>query len=145
MLHARPQAAARFLAAPAEWYAALADTRYIAAAFPAPVLESPLRGYEACGAWLEPFWSDGWAACGDAALSFEPCAAQGLFSALYGGMAVGRGIAAALRGDLDGLYGYAAHCAEIRRIYRYRIRAHYANERRWPESGFRQMARGERN
>jgi 2-polyprenyl-6-methoxyphenol hydroxylase-like FAD-dependent oxidoreductase len=141
MLHTRPRAAVRFLAAPAAWRAALAETRHITAAFPAQVVDGPLRGYEACGAWLEPFWGDGWAACGDAALSFEPCAAQGLLSALYGGMEVGRGITAALRGDMDGLHRYAAQSADIRRIYRYRIRAHCADERRWPESGFWQAAR----
>jgi len=136
MLHTRPAAAARLRAAPQTWCAALATTRHIAAAFPDPVLDGPLRGYEACGAALHPIHGDGWIACGDAALSFDPCAAQGLFSALYSGMAIGRALPSALHGDLGALCEYAAGCAEIRRVYRQRVRAYYADECRWPEAEF---------
>jgi hypothetical protein len=95
--------AARLRAAPDEWLAALATTRYIARVFPHPVLDIPLRAYEACGAWLEPVHGDGWVACGDAAMSFDPCAAQGIFSALYGSMAVAGAVQAALQGEMAAL------------------------------------------
>jgi flavin-dependent dehydrogenase len=140
MLHTLPATAARLRTAPEKWRAALAGTRHIADAFPKPVVDGPLGGYEACGAQLEPLYGDGWIACGDAALSFDPCAAQGILFALYSGMAVGRAIHAALQGNLKELRGYAAHCDDIRGIYRQRLRAHYAAERRWPESDFWQAA-----
>jgi flavin-dependent dehydrogenase len=136
MLHTLPATAAHLRATPQEWRAALAETRHIAEAFPNPVLDGPLRGHEACCARLQPVYGDGWIACGDAALSFDPCAAQGIFSALYSGMAASRAIDAALQGDLNVLLRYAADCDDIRHAYRQRVRAHYATERRWPDSDF---------
>jgi flavin-dependent dehydrogenase len=105
-------------------------------AFPRPVVEGPLRGYEARGVWLDPVQGDGWIACGDAALSFDPCAAQGIFSALHGGMAAANAVSAALHGDRAPLSAYQAQCGDIRRVYRERVRAHYAQERRWPDADF---------
>jgi flavin-dependent dehydrogenase len=88
---------------------------------------------------------DGWIACGDAALSFDPCAAQGLFSALYLGMAAADATHAALRGDRAAVPAYAAQCVDIRAIYRRRVQAQYAEERRWPEADFlRTVARDSR-
>jgi len=136
MLHTGPEEAARLLAAPDAWRAALAATRHVAAAFPAPAFDAPPRGYEACGARLDPAWGDGWAACGDAALSCDPCSAQGILSALHGGMAVAGAVAAALAGDTAPLAAYAAQLAGIRAIYRDRVRQHYAEERRWPDAPF---------
>lgn len=136
MLHVRPADAARLTAAPEEWLAALAATRHIARSFPQPTVDLPLRGHEACGAWLQPVYGDGWVACGDAALSFDPCAAQGIFSALFGGMAVAEALRAARSGDMAALPAYAAQCGEIRRVYRQRVRMHYAEEHRWPDAPF---------
>jgi len=137
MLHTTPSEAGRLLADPGAWAAALARTRHISSAFPAPVFDDPPRGFEACGAWLEPAHGDGWLACGDAALSFDPCAAQGMFSALWGGMAAAKAVLRALDGDPDGLTAYAAQQADIRRTYRARVRMHYAQERRWEEEFWR--------
>jgi flavin-dependent dehydrogenase len=136
MLHTLPATAARLRAAPEQWRAALAEARYIAEAFPRPVFEGALRGYEACGAHLTPLYGNRWVACGDAALSLDPCAAQGIFSAVYGGMTVGRAVHAALLGDPNPLSRYKAECDDVRRIYRQRVRAHYATERRWVDSEF---------
>jgi flavin-dependent dehydrogenase len=140
MLHARPAHAARLRAGPGQWHAALSTARHIGEAFPAPVFDRPLRGHDAGGAWLERVCGDGWTACGDAALSFDPCAAQGIFSALHGGMAAADAVRAALRGDMAPLSAYEAQCADVRGIYHRRVRAHYAAERRWPGSAFWQTA-----
>ena len=43
---------------------------------------------------------------------------------------------AALRGDRAAVPAYAAQCVDIRAIYRRRVQAHYAEERRWPEADF---------
>ncbi|WP_437720282.1 FAD-dependent monooxygenase [Sorangium sp. So ce861] len=136
MLHSRPDEAARLLARPEEWRAALADTRHVSAAFPGAVFDAPLSGHDACGAWLEPVYGPGWVACGDAALSFDPAAAQGVLAALHGGVEVARAIPAAMRGDLGPLRAYAARLLEMRRLYRQRLSAHYADEQRWPEAPF---------
>lgn len=141
MLHTRSATAVRLRTTQEKWHAALAATQHIARAFPHPMVEGPLRAYEACGAWLEPVHGDGWVACGDAALSFDPCAAQGIFSALYGGMAVAAAVQAALEGDLAPLSEYRARCGHIRRIYLQGVRAHYAEERRWPDADFWQTFR----
>jgi flavin-dependent dehydrogenase len=136
MLHTRPTRVRSGLAHPHIWRSALAATHLIASAFPDPVIEGPLRGYEACGSWLAPAAGDGWVACGDAALSFDPCAGQGLLSALQGGMAAADAVADALEGDTNQLGAYAARLAEARRTYRRRVRAHYAQETRWRGSDF---------
>jgi flavin-dependent dehydrogenase len=136
MFHTRPTRVRSGLAHLHIWRAALAATHLIAPAFPDPVIQGPLRGYEACGSWLAPVAGDGWVACGDAALSFDPCAGQGLLSALQGGMAAADAVADALERDTDRLGAYAAQLAEARRIYRRRVRAHYAQETRWRASVF---------
>ena len=141
MLHTTPAEAGRLLADPAEWRAALAETRHVSQAFPGPIFDGPPAGFEACGAWLEPVHGDGWLACGDAALSFDPCAAQGIFSALWGGMAAAEAVRTALDGDPAGLAAYAAQLTDIRRTYRARVQMYYAQERRWPDEPFWQERR----
>jgi flavin-dependent dehydrogenase len=136
MLHTRPMQVRSGLANPHIWRSALAATRLVASAFPNPVIEGPLRGYEACGSWLAPMAGDGWVACGDAALSFDPCSGQGLLSALQGGMAAADAVTDALDGGTTQLAAYAARLAETRRIYRRRVQAHYAQETRWQGSDF---------
>ena len=141
MLHTTPAEAGRLLADPGAWAAALARTHHISDGFPAAVFDAPPRGFEACGAWLEPVHGDGWLACGDAALSFDPCAAQGMFSALWGGMAAAKAVLTTRGGDPAGLVAYAAQLADIRGSYRARVRMHYAQERRWPAAAFWQEHR----
>jgi flavin-dependent dehydrogenase len=136
ILHTRPIQIRSGLAHPDFWRSALATTHLIASAFPDPVIEGPLRGYEACGSWLAPIAGDGWVACGDAALSFDPCSGQGLLSAIRGGMAAADAVAGALEGDAAQMGAYAALLANARQIYRHRVRAHYAQETRWQGSDF---------
>jgi flavin-dependent dehydrogenase len=135
MLHTRPADAARFVALD-RWRAALAASRHVAAAFPGLELDEPPRVHDAAGARLEPVHGPGWVAVGDAALSFDPAAAQGIFAALHGGMTVAQAIPAALGGDDAPLQAHAAALIEVRRLYRARLCAHYAAERRWPDAPF---------
>jgi flavin-dependent dehydrogenase len=136
MLHTRPAVATRLRMAPDQWQAALNGTEHIARAFPYPKLDSALRCYDACGASLTPMFGEEWIACGDAALSFDPCAGQGIFSALFSGMAAAHAVKAALAGNNTALSAYAARCTDIRQSYRQRIREHYSAERRWPTADF---------
>jgi flavin-dependent dehydrogenase len=136
ILHTRPMQAGSGLAHLHRWRSALATTHLISSAFPDPAIEGPLRGYEACGSWLAPIAGDGWVACGDAALSFDPCSGQGLLSAMKGGMSAADAVASALEGDTASMFAYATQIAEARQIYRNRVRAHYAQENRWRGSDF---------
>lgn len=77
---------------------------------------------------------DRWVAIGDAACSYDPVAAQGIYKALHDGISVGRRIAG-VRGADDG----ADHPATIERRYReyQHNRAYiYGLERRWLDAPF---------
>jgi flavin-dependent dehydrogenase len=91
---------------------------------------------EACGARLDAFVGRGWVAVGDAALSFDPIAAQGIFNALYTGMKAGEAVDAALRGDPSGLSQYTRRLEEIRAAYVERRVHVYDLEPRWPDEPF---------
>jgi 2-polyprenyl-6-methoxyphenol hydroxylase-like FAD-dependent oxidoreductase len=85
---------------------------------------------------LLPPASPGWLAVGDAALGFDPLSSQGLFNALYTGLA---GAAAAdrhLHGDATALPDYAARLRPIGDAYRSHLRAWYGAERRWSQQPF---------
>ena len=53
------------------------------------------------GAWLEAPAGDGWIAAGDAALAFDPLAAQGVFNAIYMGLAAAETADRVLGGDAE--------------------------------------------
>ncbi|MDJ0630704.1 MAG: FAD-dependent monooxygenase [Rhodobacter sp.] len=77
-----------------------------------------------------------WLAVGDAAASYDPVMAQGIYKALTDGIAGGQAIAAHLegRGSMDG--SYAQRIRDRYRAY-LQSRAHlYGLEQRWPESPF---------
>jgi flavin-dependent dehydrogenase len=85
---------------------------------------------------LLPAAGPGWLAVGDAALGFDPLSSQGLFNALYTGLA---GAAAAdrhLGGDAAALSAYAAGLQPIGDAYRSHLQAWYGAERRWPQHPF---------
>jgi flavin-dependent dehydrogenase len=79
---------------------------------------------------------EGWLAAGDAALSFDPLSSQGLFHALYTGLAAAEAIDRALSGDVSALAGYASALARIDSAYRQNLGAWYGLERRWPDEEF---------
>lgn len=88
------------------------------------------------GAALEPPTGTAWLAVGDAAVSFDPLAAQGLFNALYTGLAGAHAADRFLAGDAAALGDYAARIGSIRDAYRAHLAAWYGTERRWPASIF---------
>lgn len=110
----------------ASWHERLARTRYLA-----PLLEGagdfpPPRGSPAGGARLVPFGGDGWAACGDAAMAFDPLSSQGLLGAMAGGEMLATALLAGNRGAA--LAGYGARLDEIWRIYADRRASYYARD-----------------
>jgi 2-polyprenyl-6-methoxyphenol hydroxylase-like FAD-dependent oxidoreductase len=88
------------------------------------------------GAWLTPAAGNGWLAAGDAALAFDPLAAQGLFNAMYLGLAAAEATDRHLAGDQTALADYGAEVSAIRQAYRTRHAAWYQLETRWPDQPF---------
>jgi flavin-dependent dehydrogenase len=134
-IHVRP-ADRRLLRAPGAWCAALSVTRHLSrflanASFDQPPLTLDARGARQCSAT-----GPGWIACGDAALSFDPLAGQGLFFALYSGMQAARTALATDSGDVGAMDDYTLQLDRIWSAYRSRRRAAYAAETRWPTAPF---------
>jgi flavin-dependent dehydrogenase len=97
------------------------------------------RGHGFCaahGAVLERACGAGWLAVGDAALSFDPLSAQGLFNALYTGLAGAEAAQRHLQGDQGALPGYQAQLHAIERAYASHLDACYRQEQRWPDRPF---------
>ena len=105
---------------------------------------SPPQACLAGGAWLEAVCGEGWIACGDAALAFDPLSAQGLLGALSSGVAAAQAISSA--DSATALAAISARHADIRAIYQVRRQAAYAREHRWPDRPFwsRQRRPGDR-
>ena len=87
-----------------------------------------LPAAEACGARLAHFSGEGWIACGDAAMCFDPISGQGIFSALHSGSEAAQAVHAALDGERALLGAYARRMDEVWSIYRGRREALYASE-----------------
>jgi flavin-dependent dehydrogenase len=102
-----------------------------------PGWDAGQHGYCAAhGAWLEEAAGDAWLAVGDAALAVDPLAAQGLFNALYQGVAAAEAAHRWLAGERTALAGYAAAVAAIRDVYIAQRAAWYRLEQRWPDQPF---------
>ncbi|WP_414449334.1 NAD(P)/FAD-dependent oxidoreductase [Burkholderia sp. 22PA0099] len=80
---------------------------------------------------------EAWLAVGDAALAFDPLSSQGLFNALYTGLA---GADAVYRHDVEGvpaaLDAYRQHIDGIRDAYLRNLSACYRMETRWADRPF---------
>ncbi len=98
--------------------------------------DSAIKLAAAHSAVLNPGAGINWFAVGDAALSFDPLSAQGLFNALYTGLAAAEASDRALRGDVRASADYNAELHRIAQAYRHHLRYWYGQERRWPEAPF---------
>jgi flavin-dependent dehydrogenase len=98
--------------------------------------DAPSKFCAAHSAELAPFAGDGWFAVGDAALSFDPLSSQGLFNALYTGLAAALCADAVLSGDYSAYARYGKDLASIRDAYRAHLAAWYGEERRWRDNPF---------
>jgi len=96
----------------------------------------PPRVTAAHSSTLRPPAGDGWLAAGDAALSFDPLSSQGLFHALYTGLASAEAVDRSLSGDVSGLSDYVARLAEIEAVYQRNLTGWYELERRWSSEEF---------
>jgi flavin-dependent dehydrogenase len=86
-------------------------------------------------ALTEPADAD-WLAIGDAALSFDPLSSQGLFNALYTGLAAAEAADRYLGGEAGALGAYGASVRSIGAAYRAHLAEWYGLERRWADRPF---------
>jgi len=94
-------------------------------------------GYTAAhSSTLDPCAGEAWLAAGDAALSFDPISSQGLFNALFTGLAAAEASDRALSGATDALPEYRRTVAEIHHAYCRHLALIYHAERRWSEAPF---------
>lgn len=100
------------------------------------VPEGPRRMMVASGGVLEPCAGRGWFAAGDAAVRFDPLSAQGIFNALYTGLAAAVSADDWLRGDDGAIARYQREIASIYGAYQAHCRQWYGLERRWGDSPF---------
>lgn len=98
--------------------------------------EGPAGFCTAHSTHLSPAAGDGWLAVGDAALGFDPLSSQGIFNALYTGLAAAEAADRYLAGDASALPDYQAGLTEIHDAYRVHLWAWYGLERRWHDRAF---------
>lgn len=88
------------------------------------------------GGALAPAGGDGWLAAGDAALSFDPLASQGLLHSMFTGLAAAEATARALAGDAKALADYANVLAGVRGAYLQQTSRCYREEQRFGDRPF---------
>ena len=92
---------------------------------------------DASVAYLDPLTGPGWAAAGDAAVSFDPLSSQGILTALLMGHDAGQAVAAMLtNADPDPLLRYSSNYAKLLETHVRLRAAYYALEQRWPHAPF---------
>lgn len=99
--------------------------------------EVAASGYCAAhGASLRPPAAHDWVAVGDAALAFDPLSSQGLFNALYTGLAGAETADRLLSGDDEAAADYVEELGRVGRAYTRHLDAWYGLERRWSDALF---------
>lgn len=122
---------ARKLVDPSRWQAMLRCTRHVRRFVEDARWLARPRLAPAHGGRLDSGVGARYVAVGDAALSFDPIASQGIVNALGTGMRGAEAIAAHLAGDPVALTDYADRLSQIRAGYLERRRRAYAAETRW--------------
>jgi flavin-dependent dehydrogenase len=129
---------ARLLRSPDARREALAATREISAQLAAAgfVADSEVMTTAAHSATLKPAAGDNWCAAGDAAMSFDPLSSQGLFNAMYTGLAAAFACDRTLSGEAGAFAEYCDDLSRVRAAYRRQLDYWYAQEKRWPDAPF---------
>jgi flavin-dependent dehydrogenase len=97
-----------------------------------------LQAKLASGGTLSPAAGRFWFAAGDAAVHFDPLSSQGLFNALFTGLAAAEAADRLLQGEEPAIVadGYCRLIEGIRKSYQSHLALWYAMENRWPASPF---------
>lgn len=85
---------------------------------------------------LDRLHGEGWLAVGDAAVSFDPLASQGIFNALYCGLRAGQAVARALQGDLSRVHALADRLSHIFDLHLEHRHLYYLQEQRFADRPF---------
>jgi flavin-dependent dehydrogenase len=93
-------------------------------------------------AMTQPPAGNAWLSVGDAALSFDPLSSQGIFNALYTGLAAAESVYRYLKKEIGNFQEYSAQIERINQAYQAHIQQWYAVESRWNHSPFWQRRRG---
>ncbi len=102
-------------------------------------------GYTAANSALtHPLVGKGWLCAGDAATSFDPLSSQGIFNALYTGLAAAESVYRHLRSEIVDFQEYADQIEKISHAYNRHLHQWYADEPRWSASPFWQRRRSEK-
>ena len=84
--HCSPETAKRFRRAPRDWLIALESAEVLSGWLATGALMgAQLHFSDASGSVSEPVAGDGWIACGDAAVAFDPISSQGILNAIRTG------------------------------------------------------------
>ena len=130
VFHTNATTAANIARSPALWNKLVATTKHTRGVLAGSLNLGALQFAEACGARLSRFGGNNWLATGDAALSFDPLSSQGIFNALYTGMA------AAVAVDTGDVAAYSDRLQQIRSVYLNKNQMYYAAETRFAEKIF---------
>ncbi|MGO9465424.1 MAG: fad dependent oxidoreductase, partial [Isosphaeraceae bacterium] len=134
--HTSPKEAVPLVRNPELWRQALAATGMVSSLLAGIIFDRVLGAAEAGGSQTDRVVGDGWVVCGDAAQAFDPISAQGIFSALLGGMRAADLVRSVLDGAPAGAEDYIDRLAQIREIYLTRRLCAYRSESRWPTARF---------
>jgi flavin-dependent dehydrogenase len=133
VLHVHPREART---ARRDWLQAIGRTSCVGEFFLQSSFGEPLLIADAGGGCLQSFHGANWLACGDAAMCFDPLSSQGIYTAMYSGLAAARAIIADEAGDASALPDYAGRLDKIRKVYQARLASVYGSVRRWPDASF---------
>jgi len=98
--------------------------------------ESAISRRAASGSMLQPHSGEGWLAAGDAALTYDPLASQGLLNAMFLGFRAAAAVHSRLDGEADALSEYDTAIGKIRTAYVQGLAQTYAEVTRWPRAPF---------
>jgi len=87
-------------------------------------------------ALTQPSAGKAWLAVGDAALSFDPLSSQGIFNALYTGLAAAESVHRFLQSEISSFAEYQGQLEEIHAAYERHLQVWYRSEKRWSEEEF---------
>jgi len=118
------------------WLAALHRTSYVRGFFQQSAFDGRPFVADASGSRLKSASGMNWIACGDAAISFDPLSSQGIYNAIYSGVAAAKAVLANESGDGSAIADHIGRLAAIHRVYRSRLISSYGLVRRWPNQQF---------
>ena len=87
-------------------------------------------------AMTQPAVGTAWLTAGDAALSFDPLSSQGIFNALYTGLAASESAYRFLQGQISDFAEYQRQLEAIRAAYERHLQEWYRSETRWSGEEF---------